>query len=53
MKVYTDTVQFRKQDDGSYTISVAVNDTSLCIKVLNKRDVVKIIADVQKLLAEE
>ncbi len=53
MQVFTDAVQFRKKEEGSYTISVAVSDTSLVIKTLTKRDLVKILADVQKLLEEE
>ena len=53
MKVFSDTVQFRKSEEGAYTISIAVNDNTLVIKALNKRDLVKILSDVQKLIEEE
>jgi hypothetical protein len=37
-RVYEKQVDLRRQDDGSYTLSVRVNDNTVIVKSLEKRE---------------
>jgi len=42
MKVYEKDIEVRIKDSGDFTVSVAVNDTSLIIKNIGKKDMKKL-----------
>lgn len=52
MKVFDDPVQIRKKEDGSYTISVALSDSMVVVKVLSRNELEKLGIDIEKILRD-
>jgi len=42
MKVYTDTIRVTELPNGDFQVSIAVNDSSLVIKTIKKKDMRKV-----------
>jgi UDP-N-acetylglucosamine enolpyruvyl transferase len=50
--VYTKTIDIKKKENGSYTISVAISDNSLIIKTVNKQDLQNLLFQIESLINE-
>ena len=49
MKVFDRKVVPKKHDDGSYTLSVAVNDSSVVVISVEKNDLDRLVVDIHNL----
>jgi len=52
MKVYDKPIVVKKKEDGSYIISVAVSDSCVAVKTLNRKDIELLWIELEKLLMD-
>ena len=52
MKVYDEEIQVKPKEDGTFTISIRLNDETLVVKTISKQAAVNLLHRLQELLKD-